>query len=282
MTGAALAGAADRALIVGVGKYADSSMDLPGIDLDVRLMQEVAERLGFTEIRTLTDADATYQGFLDLFETWLIRGTRDDDRVLVYVSSHGSRVRDDNGDEPDGKDEALLLHDTRVRRRKLKRFLRDDAFGALLRRLPSRNVLVLIDACHSGTAYKAIRLDNASLGETEARTKFFDYPDVPDDDGAQADAAVVDKGAVTRGSQSDNFAFLSAAADDEQALATNKGSVFTLGATCKTLGGWGAYRDIRRVRSIVLSWRCHQELGACRIMGASASDSTGSSTCRHF
>ena len=229
MTAAALAEAADRALIVGVGKYADSSMDLPGIDLDVRLMQAVAERLGFTEIRTLTDADATYQGFLDLFESWLIRGTRAEDRVLVYVSSHGSRVRDDNGDEPDGKDEALLLHDTRVRRRKLKRFLRNDAFSDLLRRLPSRNVLVFIDACHSGTAYKAIRLDNASLGETEARTKFFDYPDVPGDDGGQADAAAVDKGAGTRGNQSDNFAFLSAAADDEQALATNKGSVFTLG-----------------------------------------------------
>ena len=88
MTGAALAGAADRALIVGVGKYADSSMDLPGIDLDVRLMQEVAERLGFTEIRTLTDADATYQGFLDLFETWLIRGTRSvPSRVRVRACS---------------------------------------------------------------------------------------------------------------------------------------------------------------------------------------------------
>ena len=244
MAGAALATATDRALIVGVGKFADSSMDLPGIDLDVRLMQEVAERLGFNEIRTLTDADATYQGFLDLFETWLIRGTRADDRVLVYVSSHGSRVRDDNGDEPDGKDEALLLHDTRVRRRKLRRFLRDDAFSDLLRRLPSRNVLVLIDACHSGTAYKAIRLHNASLGESEARTKFFDYPDVPGDDGGHADAAAVDRGAATRGRQSDNFAFLSAAADDEQALATNKGSVFTLGLNAAVKAAAGAGREL--------------------------------------
>ena len=48
------------ALIVDVGKSAESSMDLPGINLDVRLMQEVAERVGFTEIRTLTDADVTY------------------------------------------------------------------------------------------------------------------------------------------------------------------------------------------------------------------------------
>ena len=60
MTSACFAGAADRALIVGVGKFADSRMDLPGIDLDVRLMQEVAERLGFTKIRTLTDAAAAH------------------------------------------------------------------------------------------------------------------------------------------------------------------------------------------------------------------------------
>ena len=38
--------AADRALLVGVGDYAQVS-DLPRIDLDVDMMREVAERLGF-------------------------------------------------------------------------------------------------------------------------------------------------------------------------------------------------------------------------------------------
>ena len=46
--------AADRALLVGVGDYAQVS-DLPGIDLDVGMMQEAAERLGFRDIRTLLD-----------------------------------------------------------------------------------------------------------------------------------------------------------------------------------------------------------------------------------
>ena len=157
LAGASLAAAADRALIVGIGKFADSSMNLQGIDLDVKLMQEVADLLGFQEIRTLADADATYDGFVREFEQWLIQGTRDGDRVMVYVSSHGTRVPDDNGDENDQQDEVLVVHDSRQRNGKLETFLRDDEFSALLRRLRSRDVLVLIDACNSGTVYKTIR-----------------------------------------------------------------------------------------------------------------------------
>lgn len=230
LAGAPFAMAADRALIVGVGEFADARMNLPGIDLDVRLMQEVADRLGFQQVDTLADADATLGGFTQRFEA-LIRDVQRDDRVLIYVSSHGTRVPDDDGDEPDGKDEALLLHDTEVRDGTLHRFLRDDVLSALLRRLPSRDVLVLIDACHSGTSYKAVYLDNASLGESEAVTKFFDYPGMPGDYGSQRDAVVVDDKNVGVGARERpvNFAFLAAAADDEQALATGKGSVFTLG-----------------------------------------------------
>lgn len=234
---ASLAMAVDRALIVGVGQFADSRMNLPGIDLDVRLMQEVADRLGFQQVDTLADADATLDGFTRRFEA-LIRDVRRDDRVLIYVSSHGTRVPDDNGDEPDDKDEALLLHDTEVRDGRLHRFLRDDDLSALLRRLRSRDVLVLIDACHSGTSYKTIDLaydnNNVSLGESVAITKFFYYDGMPDDygSGSRREASGVDKNvgvAVREPEQPVNFAYLAAAADDEQALATGKGSVFTLG-----------------------------------------------------
>lgn len=231
LAGASLAAAADRALIVGIGnfKYAGPDIpNLPGIDLDVNLMQEVADLLGFEEIRTLTDTDATYDGFVREFEQWLIEGTRDGDRVLVYVSSHGSYTPDDNGDESDGRDEILILHDTRARDKKWETFLRDDDFNTLLRRVPSRDVLVLIDACNSGTAYKAIRLGNASLGEREAYTKFVDYPGIPVNYGGRADEAAVDKGVGVAG-RAVNFAFLAAAADEELAVATGAGSVFTLG-----------------------------------------------------
>ena len=231
LASASPASAADRALIVGIGEFADSSMNLQGIDLDVAMVQEVADLLGFQEIRTLSDADATYGGFVREFEQWLINGTGAGDRVLVYVSSHGTRVPDDNGDESDRQDEVLVMHDTRRGSGKLETFLRDDEFSVLLRRLRSRDVLVLIDACNSGTVYKAIRLRNASLGEREAQTKFLDYPGMPVDSANAADAVAVDDKnvGVRQRERADNFAFLAAAADDELALATPKGSVFTLG-----------------------------------------------------
>ena len=231
LAGASLAAAADRALIVGIGEFADSSMNLQGIDLDVAMVQEVADLLGFREIRTLSDADATYGGFVREFEQWLIDGTGAGDRVLVYVSSHGTRVPDDNGDESDQQDEVLVMHDTRRGSGKLETFLRDDEFNSLLGRLRSRDVLVLIDACNSGTVYKAIRLRNASLGENEAQTKFLDYSGMPVDSANPADAVAVDAKnvGVRQREGADNFAFLAAAADDELALATPKGSLFTLG-----------------------------------------------------
>ena len=227
LTSAGFAVAADRALIVGIGKFAESSMNLQGIDLDVRLMQEVADRLGFKQIDTLRDSEATLDGFTRKFEE-LIEGTGSDDRIMIYFSSHGTRVPDDDGDETDNQDEVLVMHDTRIRDSGLETFLRDDEFSALLRRLPSRDVLVFIDACNSGTVYKAIRLGEVRLGEREAHTKFIDYPGMPTSHGYQAESVAVDKN-VGVAPRPVNFAFLAAAADDELAIATPSGSVFTLG-----------------------------------------------------
>ncbi len=144
--------AADRALIVGVGDYAHVG-DLSGINLDVDMMWEAAERLGFREIKTLMDQEATYDRFRSLFERWLIEGTRAGDRVLLYFSGHGGCVADQNGDESDGKDEALVLYDTRLRGDTMERSRRGDELHALLQRLSGRRVLVLIDACHSSTSH---------------------------------------------------------------------------------------------------------------------------------
>ena len=111
LAAASFAAAADRALIVGIGDYATVS-DLPGIQLDVDMMKEVAEDLGFQNIETLTNQEATYDGFKAGFDR-LIADTGAGDRVLIYFSGHGACVADQDGDESDGKDEALVLYDTR-------------------------------------------------------------------------------------------------------------------------------------------------------------------------
>ncbi len=68
-------------------------------------------------------------------------------RVFVHISGHGTRIPDDNGDESDGLDEALVLPDGTL--------LRDDvwsqAVGELAQALgPAGHVVVSLDTCHSG------------------------------------------------------------------------------------------------------------------------------------
>ena len=224
---ASLAAAADRALIVGVGDYATIS-DLPGIQLDVDMMKEVAEDLGFQNIETLTNQEATYDGLKAGFER-LIAGTGAGDRILFYFSGHGGCVKDQDGDESDGKDEALVLYDTRGGT--MERSLRDDEFYGLLERLRDRQVLVLIDACHSGTSYKGFNLsENQSLGAKAIRVGRERWETYKKSLDCEARSLLSGKTfEVVDDMQAPQVAFLAAAADHELALATSVGSLFTLG-----------------------------------------------------
>ena len=216
--------AEDRALIVGVGDYESSTVsDLVGIDLDMDMMQDAAERLGFAPrgIRTLFNEQATLAGFRREAGNWLA-GANEDDRVLLYFSGHGSYVPDDNGDETeDQRDEVLVLHDTRFEGGEMRDFLRDDEFGRLLAALPSQNVLVLIDACHSGTTTKSF----AAIGE-RGQPKFLHNPGLRHSLGSVRARSLVPEARVQQ-----NHVLLSAAADDELAQATRQGSAFTLGVS---------------------------------------------------
>lgn len=67
--------------------------------------------------------------------------------LLVYYSGHGASVTDDDGDEADGKDEALVFDDA---------FVNDDALSDLLAnsgKKDSCKVCLLNDCCHSGTIW---------------------------------------------------------------------------------------------------------------------------------
>lgn len=72
---------------------------------------------------------------------------------------------DDNGDEPDGLDEALVSYDAQRRfvagQYEGENHLRDDEFGRYLDRIrlragPPGHLVVVLDACHSGTADREI------------------------------------------------------------------------------------------------------------------------------
>lgn len=209
--------AADQALIVGVGQYQDPNANLPGIELDVAMMEQMAAHLGIRKSNTviLRDQQATKAGFKQALET-LAGQVSADDRVVIYFSGHGSNLKDTNGDEEDGLDETLYMHDGH--------FV-DDEFAALLKKIPSQNIVVLMDSCHSGTGAKSLSPNLFSSNSVRSRVKAWKLSAPV----ARVSGKNIEPEAVVSALEqtSDNYLSIGAAQDNQQAQATAEGSLFT-------------------------------------------------------
>jgi hypothetical protein len=242
--------AEQRALLVGVGQYVTPNIDLPAIDLDIERMHETLTRMGFEDrqIRTLVDGEATSAAVISNFESWLRQGVQADDRVVFYFTGHGSQIPDFDNDESDRVDEVLVTHD--MVRGKVKgkstllNVVTDDKLAAMIAAIPSRNVWIIIDSCHSGTVTRSFKLQNRSLGSEPVFVKSFTYSGMPDN-----------KKSIFKGDPKAqarlNFVSLSAAADNEQAIGTSKGGVFTIGLTesIKRLADQGKAITVNELRT---------------------------------
>lgn len=224
---AGLANASSRALLVGVGDVRNNP--LPGIDVDIENMKKVAVTMRFEpeNIKVLFNEQATSANVHGALSSWIRDGVGPNDRVLIYFSTHGTRVAD--AQSANGVDDAIVMHDTVPANGRLMNVLLGRELGTAIANSPSHNVLVLVDACHSGTATRDLQLDNLSLGTSVAVKRFYTYPGMP----AAPPAGVATRGiegtrAVGAG-KSENYAALSAARDDETASGTDQGGMFTLG-----------------------------------------------------
>jgi uncharacterized caspase-like protein len=206
------------AVVVGVGQYKNSEIpDLEGPPNDARRMYDVltGASYGFPKANMclLLDADASRAGFERAFDG-LIERAHPDDAVVFYFAGHGSQAKDQDGDEPDEHDETLILHDSRTGD---VHDLRDDELNGMLGRLASRtrNVLIILDSCNSGTATR---------GDSGLVARFFKpepAADIPDTqgtgDGSKGYAAAELAGIVT----------LTAASDGTPALEKDGSGIFT-------------------------------------------------------
>ncbi|MGO9803605.1 MAG: caspase family protein [Steroidobacteraceae bacterium] len=212
-----------KALLIGVADVPHNA--LPGIDLDIDNMKKVAAIMGFQpgDIKVLYNEQATYANVKQALGSWVREGVQPQDHVLIYFSGHGTLVPDPSPGNVGGTDDALVLHDvarTTVQgRATLKNVLIGHELGAALAAIASRNVLVLVDACHSGTATRTLSLGNERLGVGSGVMKFFSYPGMP----------TGHTRALKMHSGDENYAALSAARDDEFAVGTEQGGLFTLG-----------------------------------------------------
>ena len=155
------AGPGKYALIIAIGDY-PSKGGWPKIssENDIGLIKGALLKQGFDEknISLIADSAATKKGIENSFNT-LIAKINKGDIVVVHYSGHGQQIFDDNGDEIDGYDEAIVPFDAPVHYfagYTGDKHIRDDELGSIVDQLRLKagnkgQVLVFLDACHSGT-----------------------------------------------------------------------------------------------------------------------------------
>ncbi|MBN1198891.1 MAG: caspase family protein [Bacteroidales bacterium] len=172
------------ALIIAVGNYPEIT-GWPTISSlhDTAIVKEALLKQGFLpeDIRVIADQQATKAGIVEALKALADR-VNPGDIVCVHFSGHGQQIQDNDPpgvDEMDGYDEAMIPFDACMNYKsdsyKGEKHLRDEELGALLDGIrkkagPDGNVLVVLDACHSGTGTRGI-------GKSRGTAVVFKAPD---------------------------------------------------------------------------------------------------------
>lgn len=163
-----------RALVIGIGEQVDKSWAKINGDKDVPLVQQMLQKVGYTDIRTLVNKQATKAGIVSAFKKLTVHCAVGD-IVYIHFSGHGQQVTDVNGDEgkEDGWDEAWIPYDAYLKydakRYKGEKHLIDDELNTFLTAIRNKigdsgKLLVVVDACHSGDSSRGNDIDETVRG----------------------------------------------------------------------------------------------------------------------
>lgn len=149
-----------HALIVAISDYpTESGWSQINSDKDLTLLVPEFKRLGF-KVTTLQNEQATKLGIIQSL-SHSAKQVHPNDYVCIHFSCHGQQMEDNNHDEEDGLDEALIPYDAYLSYKKDiyegNNHLRDDELEEQLTIIRKKlgekgSLLVTLDACHSGTA----------------------------------------------------------------------------------------------------------------------------------
>jgi metacaspase-1 len=158
-----MAAKAKRALCIGINDYPGTGADLGGCVNDAHDWTAALAARGYT-VTKMVDAEATKAAMVEAI-TALVGASRYGDRAVITYSGHGTWVPDRDGDEPDGRDEALVCHDWQERG-----LLTDDELLDLFARKNFGVRLVMIsDSCHSGTVARGLAETTYRAAERQPR-----------------------------------------------------------------------------------------------------------------
>merc|ERR1719221_1285177 len=143
-----------RAVMIGINYLGDSPGELSGCWNDVLNMKRYIMKVhGFEEeniVILMDDGEHTppnARNIINAYKT-VVSQAEERDAIFLHYSGHGTKIRDDDGDEADGYDEALVPRD--YKRSGLIRD--DDLYEILVKDLPKgTHLFSLMDCCHSGS-----------------------------------------------------------------------------------------------------------------------------------
>ena len=151
-----------HALIIAIGEYpSQTGWQVISSENDVPLMKRVLQAQQFNDVVVLKNQQADRKGIVDALRA-LVNRVQKGDKVILHFSSHGQQITDQNDDETDNYDEAIVCYGAPSNTRGSyatytgDQHLRDEDLGILLNELRVKlgsdgDVLLVVDACHSGT-----------------------------------------------------------------------------------------------------------------------------------
>lgn len=178
-----------RALVVGLGQYEDTNWAKINGDNDVRYVVRMLEVIGYTDIKTLKNQEATKNEIINALNS-LAERCNVGDKVYIHYSGHGQLMTDLNGDESTRWngwhaqwDESIIPYDAYMNyctKDRGEKHICDDELATYLTKIRQAvgkkgEIIVVMDACHSGDATRG-ELDEIVRG---VDTK-FNIPKDPD------------------------------------------------------------------------------------------------------
>jgi len=146
-----------QALCVGINNYPGYG-DLKGCINDAKGWKKILKHTFHFAVIILLDSKVTFNNVTKELKKMVKESIKGDHLVFTY-SGHGTTTPDRNGDEADGKDEALCLYNG---------LLVDDVIRKILNELPKGVKFTFIsDSCHSGSVTRsfmsAVNSENPSI-----------------------------------------------------------------------------------------------------------------------
>ena len=168
--------ATKKALLIGIGKYPEQGgWATINSSNDLGLLRESLQAQGFNKenILELSEDQATKANILKMIKVDFTGKLSKGDIAYFHFSGHGQQMQDKNGDEVDGLDECIVPFDSPKKyvegQYEGERLISDDELNGALTDVrkklgPNGHLIVLLDACHSGTGTRGSAL---ARGTTE-------------------------------------------------------------------------------------------------------------------